>query len=122
MVFVINFKIPIAKRDLSLQLINMSPAKEMFISTLHERGALLLFIAVIFSASYIYPRLRVRQRLKQIPLMGEELGGYYKRRNEFLRDPMRFYWEGYQRCKNKCFRVTHYEGQLSLFACSTLSP
>ncbi|KAJ0382104.1 hypothetical protein COL922a_013223 [Colletotrichum nupharicola] len=89
----------------------MSPAKEMFISTLHERGALLLFIAVIFSASYIYPRLRVRQRLKQIPLMGEELGGYYKRRNEFLRDPMRFYWEGYQRCKNKCFRVTHYEGE-----------
>ncbi|KAJ0268111.1 hypothetical protein COL940_013708 [Colletotrichum noveboracense] len=91
----------------------MSPAKEMFISTLHERGALLLFIAVIFSASYIYPRLRVKQRLKQIPLMGEELGGYYKRRNEFLRDPMRFYWEGYQRCKNKCFRVTHYEERIN---------
>lgn len=42
--------------------------------------------------------------------MGKEVGGYYKRRNEFLRDPMRFYWDGYKKCNNKAFRVTHYEG------------
>ncbi|OBR04854.1 Cytochrome p450 [Colletotrichum higginsianum IMI 349063] len=89
----------------------MSQVASVVLSNLAERSTLLLVLAVVFSTSYLLPRLRIRQRLDQIPLMGQEIGGYYKRRNEFLRDPMRFYWEGYQKCKNKAFRVTHYEGE-----------
>ncbi|TDZ30047.1 Cytochrome P450 monooxygenase ATR2 [Colletotrichum spinosum] len=80
-------------------------------SAVAERSALLVILGVVFAVSHLLPRLRIRRRLNRIPLMGKEIGGYYKRRNEFLRDPMKFYWEGYQKCKNKAFRVTHYEGE-----------
>lgn len=79
--------------------------------SLAERSLLpLAVLGLIFAVSYIYPRIRIKIKTRNIPLMGKELGGYYKRRNEFLRDPMKFYFDGYKRAKDKPFRVTHYEG------------
>lgn len=77
------------------------------------RTLLLVIIGVFFASSYLYPQLRRRWKTSQIPMMGSELGGYYKRRNAFLKDPLKFYLDGYQKYKNKPFRVTHYEGAFS---------
>lgn len=59
---------------------------------------------------YVYPLLRISITTRKVPLMGKEIGNYYRRRNEFLKDPMRFYVEGHNKHKDKPFRVTHYEG------------
>ncbi|KAF6807699.1 cytochrome p450 [Colletotrichum musicola] len=75
------------------------------------RTLLLVIIGVVFASSYLYPQLRRRWKTRRTPLMGGELGGHYKRRNAFLQDPMKFYFEGYQKHKNQAFRVTHYEGE-----------
>lgn len=83
-----------------------------FASTmLMERGSVLLIIAVVFSATLLYPRLQKNKKVENVPLVGKEIGGFSARRKAFLQDPMRFYLEGYKRFKGRAFRVTHYEGE-----------
>lgn len=52
-------------------------------------------------------------KTSHIPLVGEELGGFYARRNQHIQDPYKLYNEGYYRWfkKDKPFKVTHHEGR-----------
>ncbi|CAG8971488.1 hypothetical protein HYALB_00002072 [Hymenoscyphus albidus] len=91
------------------------PLLDMFSSTMMENRQTLLTVILAFvailSLKFMTLIIITRKRLNKIPLMGKELGGYYKRRIAFLGDPMSFYWDGHYTHKNEAFRVTHYEGE-----------
>lgn len=82
-------------------------------SAVTEHSAALLVATVVLSTFALYPRVRLRQVLDSFPLARKELGNAYARRNEFLKDPMKAYREGYEKFRGKAFRVTHYEGESS---------
>lgn len=81
------------------------------VSYVIEHSFVLLVATIVISTFTLYSHFRLRRVLDSFPLARKELGSAYARRNEFLKDPMRAYREGYERFKGKAFRVTHYEGQ-----------
>lgn len=80
-------------------------------SVVGEHRVVLLVATIVVSTLAFYSRFRLRRVLDSYPLARKELGSAYARRNEFLKDPMKAYREGYERFRGKAFRVTHYEGK-----------
>lgn len=85
------------------------------LSSIAEHSGVLLVATIVVSTFAFYSQFRVRRLLDSLPLARKELGSAYARRNEFLKDPMKAYLEGYERFRGKAFRVTHYEGKFSQY-------
>lgn len=86
-------------------------------ATLAEYGRQMAVVALliigVFASSNVFPRLVTRYQLGKFPLVGEELGVTSKRREAWMENSMRLYQKGYQKFKDRAYRVTWGENSTS---------
>ena len=79
--------------------------------TASSRVPVYIACALLLSGVALIPRVIRWLDMRKIPLVGKELGGYSKREKAYRENPLKLYEEGYEKYRDRAWRLTTADGR-----------